>query len=81
MIEMNDEIRQALNEHPDEPVRILDSATQKTFVIVATEVYERLASLFTDDLDPRVGMAMMNRIMEEDDKEDPLLESYQPEAS
>lgn len=29
-----------------------------------------------DDLDPRVGMAMMNEIMAEDDKDDPYLDSY-----
>jgi hypothetical protein len=81
MIELSDELRQALSKHPDEPVRLVDAATQKTFVIVTTEVYDRLAKLLSDDLDPRIGMAMMNRVMEDDDKEDPLLESYQPEAS
>lgn len=40
-----------------------------------------MRSLFDNDLDPRIGMAMMNEIMAEDDMNDPFLESYQPEAS
>jgi hypothetical protein len=71
MIELSDELRQALNEHPDTPVRIVDTLTNKTFVLVQSEVYERISSLFDDDLDPRVGMAMMNKIMAEDDQYDP----------
>jgi predicted RNase H-like HicB family nuclease len=33
-----------------------------------------------DDLNPWVGMAMINEIMVEDDKNDPYLESYQRES-
>jgi hypothetical protein len=39
-----------------------------------------MSSLLDDDLDPRAGMAMMNKIMTEDDQYDSYLESYQPEA-
>jgi hypothetical protein len=81
MIQLTDELRKALSEHPDVPVRLVDAATQKTFVIIPAEMFDRLTSLFSNDLDPRIGMAVMNRVMEDDDKEDPLLESYQPEAS
>ena len=81
MIELNDELRQAIGEHPDEPVRIIDAATQKVFVLVTSEVYERLKNLLTDDFSPHTGMAMMNSAMADDDKDDPLLQSYQPVTS
>ncbi len=33
-----------------------------------------------DDLNPRVGMATINKIMTDDDQNDPYLENYQPDA-
>ena len=81
MIELSDELRRAVNTHPDEPVRIVDSMTSKTFVLVQSEVYDRMTNLLGDDVDPRVGMAMMNSLMAEDDQDDPYLESYQPGSS
>ncbi len=81
MIELSEELRQAVSENPDEPLRITDTVTKQTFVLVRSEVYDRLSSLLDLDFDPRVGMAMMNAIMAEDDEVDPYLASYQPEAS
>lgn len=81
MIELSEDLRQAVSEHPNEPLRIMDTVTNRTFVLVDAEAYDRLAGLLGLDFDPRVGMAMMNAIMAKDDEDDPYLASYQPEAS
>lgn len=49
MIELNDELRQAVNARPDEPVQLIDPATKQTFVLLKTEVYDRLKELQYDD--------------------------------
>jgi predicted RNase H-like HicB family nuclease len=46
----------------------------------ALEMNRAEASISNDELDPRIGTAMMNNIMAVDDKHDPHLESYQPVA-
>lgn len=81
VIELSDELRQVVNTHPDEPIRIIDAVTKKSYVLVESDIFDRLTNFLGDDFDPRIGMAMMNVIMAEDDKDDPYLESYQPEPS
>lgn len=41
--------------------------------------FHELQSDSEDDFDLRIGMAMMNEIMADEDKDDPYLESYQSE--
>lgn len=73
MIELNEQQRQQLAA-TDVP-RILDPGTGKTYVLVPTEVYERLMSLLEDG--PRVTGEMVDRLMEEEDRDDPTLAIYQ----
>ena len=49
MIELSDELRLALREHPEEPVSLVDPATGENFVLVRAAVYERLKRLVYDD--------------------------------
>lgn len=49
MIELNDELRQIVNATPDEPVELVDPITKQTFVLLKTEVYDRLKELQYDD--------------------------------
>jgi len=73
MIELTEEQRQQLI-GTDAP-RILDPGTGKTYVLVPTEVYERLKDLLEDE--PRVTGEMVDRLMEEEDRDDPTLAVYQ----
>lgn len=73
MIELNEQQRQQLAA-ADTP-RILDPKTGKTYVLVPTEVYERLVSLLEDE--PKVTGEMVDRLMEEEDRDDPTLAFYQ----
>jgi len=53
----------------------LDPGTGKTYVLVQIEVYERIQGLL--GMEPRVTGEMVDRLMEEEDRDDPTLASYQ----
>jgi hypothetical protein len=55
----------------------LDPEIGKTYVLVQSEVYERLKSLLEDEL--RVTGEMVDRLMAEEDRDDPTLAFYQQE--
>jgi hypothetical protein len=42
MIELTDDMREAVRQHPDEPLRLVDPTTQETFVLLRAEEYDRL---------------------------------------
>jgi len=73
MIELNEQQRQELL--ATDPPKILDPRTGKTYVLVPSEVFERLQGLLTDEL--RVTGEMVDRLMEEEDRDDPTLAFYQ----
>lgn len=73
MIELTEQQRRELTV-TDTP-HLLDAETGKTYVLVPTEVYERLKNLLGDE--PRVTGEMVDRLMEEEDRDDPTLAFYQ----
>ena len=73
MIELTEQQRQELIA-TDAP-QILDPVTGKTYVLVQTEVYERLKGLLEDE--PRVTGEMVDQMMEEEDSNDTTLALYQ----
>jgi PHD/YefM family antitoxin component YafN of YafNO toxin-antitoxin module len=42
MIELTEELRQAVREQPGTPLRLVDPATQEAFVLLRAEDYDRL---------------------------------------
>jgi hypothetical protein len=74
MIELTLEQRRELDR--PEPARVRDPQTNRTYVLVPADVYERLRSLVEGD-DLPDGASLMNEAMAEDDAKDPLLASYQ----
>jgi hypothetical protein len=46
---LNDEIRQALQEHGDRPVEVVDPATSRLYMVITREQYDRLKPIFQDD--------------------------------
>jgi hypothetical protein len=75
MIELTEQQRQELTT-TDAPL-VLDPVTGKTYVLVQTDVYERLTSVLEDG--PRVTGEMVDRLMEEEDRDDTTLAFYQEE--
>lgn len=73
MIELTEQQRQELL--ATGAPQVLDPGTGRTYVLVPTEVYERLKDLLEDEV--RVTGEMVDRLMEEEDRGDPTLEYYQ----
>jgi hypothetical protein len=73
MIELTEQQRQELRA-TDAP-QVLDPETGNTYVLVQTEVYERLKALLEDE--PQVTGELVDRLMEEEDRDDPTLALYQ----
>ncbi len=73
MIELTEQQRRNLT--ATDVLPLLDPETGKTYVLLQTEVYERLKSLL--DEEPRVTGEMVDRLMEEEDRDDPTLAYYQ----
>jgi hypothetical protein len=72
MIELTEQQRQELCS--PEPMAI-DPKTRETYVLIRREVYERLRHLLDEDV--RATGELVDRVMAEDDANDPSLESYQ----
>ncbi len=42
MIELTEQQRQAVQEHPGQPLQMMDPATRQTFVLIPRDLYESL---------------------------------------
>jgi hypothetical protein len=73
MIELTEEQRRELRQ--PEPLAI-DPETQKTYVLVPREVYERLRALLDEDT-VYTTADLLDRVMAEDDAHDPYLAELQ----
>src|SRR5436309_1053567 len=73
MIELTEMQRQELK--GSGPVRARNPETNEIYVLIRSDVYERLRGLLEDDL--LDAASLMNQVMVEDDANDPYLESYQ----
>jgi hypothetical protein len=77
---LSPEQKQAIDRAGDAPVRITDPDSDASFVLMRSEVYERMLVAAEDDPDPRENYPAIDRIMAEDDAEDPYLSIYQGET-
>ncbi len=73
MIELTEQQRQELSASE---ALVIDPQTREEYVLVRRAVYERLCALVEDDTVLATG-ELVDRIMAEDDVDDPTLESYQ----
>ncbi len=76
-LELTEEQQQALEANPNQPLRLVKPRTKEVYVLVPADVYEWLKSLLEEEFDPREAYPIVDRIMAEDDAQDPHLESYQ----
>jgi hypothetical protein len=49
MIELTEELREAVQAHPRQPVRLVDPATREAFVLLRADEYDRLTEGAYDD--------------------------------
>jgi hypothetical protein len=78
MIELTPEQHHVLLQHSVGPARVLDRAANVEYVLVRTDIYERLKALLSDELPD--AAPLVNEVMSADDAGDPYLESYQTYA-
>jgi hypothetical protein len=78
MLELTQQQQQAVDASP-EPPRLLDPRTNKTYVLIGADAYERIKGLLVadDGLTMRQVAMLVERAMREDDADDPTLEFYQ----
>jgi hypothetical protein len=78
MLELTEQQQQAVDAS-SEPARLIDPRTNKTYVLIGADIYERIKGLLVEDdaLDMRQVAILVERAMREDDADDPTLEFYQ----
>jgi hypothetical protein len=78
MIELSDELRQAVHQHPEQPIPLVDPTTRETFVLVRAAVYERLKRLVYDDSDLNVpeAYALLDEMAAKAGWDDPAMDIY-----
>jgi hypothetical protein len=78
MIELTDQLRQAVRGHPGQPVRLVDPDTQETFVLVPAEVYDRLRGMLYDDAEFPISEAypLMDEVAAKAGWDDPAMDIY-----
>jgi hypothetical protein len=59
------------------PLHITDPATNEAYVVLTLGDFALLQTQTEDDFDPREAYPLIDKIMAEDDANDPHLESYQ----
>jgi hypothetical protein len=59
------------------PVEVVDPATNEVYYLVSAEQYQRITSLLSGADEPRLAYPLIDKVMADDDTNDPWLESYQ----
>jgi hypothetical protein len=72
-IDLTDPLRQAVQAHPDEPIRIVDSRTNAEYVLVPAELFDRLEKLI--GLDPAEAYPLVDESFREG-WDDPKMSEY-----
>ena len=75
--QLTDDQRQALDVRGGSPIYVLDGVTNTRYVLLRAELYERFMAVFEEEFDPRETYPFVDRVMAEDDANDPTLASYQ----
>lgn len=78
MIELTEKQQKAVDAGP-EPPRLVDPRTNKAYVLIGVESYERIKGLLKDEdeLTMQQVAALVERTMREEDEADPTLDFYQ----
>jgi hypothetical protein len=77
---LSDDLRQAIEKEGGGPVHLVDAVTNAHYVLMREEQYEKVKAVFERedrDFDPREAYPFVERVMREDDANDPALSSYQ----
>ncbi len=59
------------------PVEVVDPATNEVYYLVSAEQFQKISTILSGDIDPRDAYPFIDKVMADDDVDDPWLESYQ----
>ena len=59
------------------PVEVVDPSTQRLYYLISAEQFQKMQEVLSGDFDPRDAYPLIERVMCDDDANDPLLDSYQ----
>jgi hypothetical protein len=78
MIELSDELRLLLTKNPGEALQLVDPKTRETFVLVRSEVFDRLKRLVYDDSELSVQDAypLLDEMAAKAGWDDPAMDIY-----
>lgn len=75
---LSEDQRRAIEEHGGCPVYVVDPSTNEHFVLVQAKQYEQLQALYSEEsFEPREAYPFVDRVMADDDANDPSLANYQ----
>jgi hypothetical protein len=77
---LSDELRLTLEQEGCTPVHLVDSTTNTGYMIMRADQYEKVKSVFERedrDFEPSEAYPFVDEVMQEDDANDPTLESDQ----
>ena len=74
---LTEQQRQALHEANDAgPVTVIDPTTNAEYVLVRADIFVQMRE-WINDMEPQEAYPLVDRIMADDDVQDPTLASYQ----
>jgi len=77
-VKLNDEMREALDSDPRQPLLVEDAQSQRQYVLIPLEDFERLKTIFGHDFDPSETYAAQDEALAEiwDDPELDIYDNY-----
>lgn len=76
-IELTEEQQRAVANPSEVPPRVIDPRTNKTFVLLEAEQYERIKTLMRDGFDIRDAYPLMDAVAAKEGWDDPALDIYE----
>jgi hypothetical protein len=74
---LNDELQQIVRSHGDRPVEVLDPATNRAYVLISRDQYDRLRPLFEND---PLSLSEQRRLLQDAGRragwDDPAMSDY-----
>jgi hypothetical protein len=75
--ELSEQQRQAVREQPGTPVRVVDTTTQATYVLLAQADYDRVRALFEEDeFNPDELAPLADEVAAKEGWADPAMDAY-----
>ena len=75
-IQLNEDQGKALDSEAELPVRVIDPRTNRVYVLVAVEQYERLKAFLEEELDIRAAYPLMDEVASKEGWDDPSMDIY-----